>query len=764
MHKYLKNPIYLLIAGILVLSAAGCTSSVVVPNASASAASRIVPVTHGSLPVNVSVDGNLVMPDAFNLAFGSPGNVKDLLVEEGDHVKAGAILATLDDTSQKLSVKSSNIGVQNTLATLYETVPRLPQFPTTFYDASVQHTSTGYITILDTTATPTITNTTLLTPPGTTDIPVGGTTITPTTTTTNTRAGDTVTTTTTISQTTTAIATTSVSYTGGNGSGPITITTIVTPTSGIPNSPTTTIIADGPTPVNTTTVNTSVSEVVTQNIDTTITTSLEKPRWDYTWDNTNNQWVEGTAPDGSNLTDKYLPYGYPGYYPSSTARFSYIWAYSELNNANYYFLTDNYTAASSELYIASADLESSVKIFEAAINDPESGLGNTAPLINDNNYLYFLSQDTTSNAASYIMTLRQVVKEIRQYQEEINNVRDLTLAGKYDEASPLYEALLTKLNEIGLSIRQNVNIIKLPNDTKVYGKDISEIFYTAADEKLSEALKGIETGGVNSAGLNDNLRIAVHYMQLCDAILGTNDYVLQHGLSLKAEQQAKMDLAKAMVDLGNKRDDFLKTVIMSPVDGIVVSVGVKKNDVLSQQDYSSSTIQVVDTTQIKFQGTVDEIDINQIKKGQKATISVDAISGKTFTGYVSFISPSGVANSSGVVKFNITILLDPTDVDLKGGLTSTAEIVVSTTEDTLMVPISAVTTTKDGSTVTIVDSTGKQEKVKVTTGKQNLQFVQILTGVKEGDKVVIVDTATKAPVNTRAFGPPGSGGGGPPGR
>jgi RND family efflux transporter MFP subunit len=258
-------------------------------------------------------------------------------------------------------------------------------------------------------------------------------------------------------------------------------------------------------------------------------------------------------------------------------------------------------------------------------------------------------------------------------------------------------------------------------------------------------------------------------MELCNGILGSNDYVLQHGLSLKAEQGFKVDLEKAMVNLGNTKDNFLNTVILAPVDGIVVNVSMKKNDVLSQQDYSSKgTIQIVDTSQIKFQGTVDEIDIMKINTGQKATVSVDAMPNKTFTGKVSFISPFGAADTSNVVKFNVTIMLDPSDIDLKGGLTATADVGISTVANALIVPLSAVTTTGTSSTVTVATGDkGQTEKREVTLGIQNQQYVQILKGLNEGDTVIIIDKASGAPVST-TMGPPGGGpprdGGPPPGR
>ena len=115
---------------ILFVSGISCASK---PN-SQEANKQVVTVQRGNLAISVSVDGNLVMPQAFDLRFGAPGDVKDVLVEEGDFVKAGAVLATLDDTAQRLDIELANNNVQTVLSNLYETMPLLPQFPEHNYE------------------------------------------------------------------------------------------------------------------------------------------------------------------------------------------------------------------------------------------------------------------------------------------------------------------------------------------------------------------------------------------------------------------------------------------------------------------------------------------------------------------------------------------------------------------------------------------------------------------------------------------------------
>jgi len=687
MGKLFNKFVVIICISALFVSGISCASE----TKSTEEAKPVATVQSGNLTVSVSVDGNLIMPQAFDLLFGAPGDVKDVLVEEGDFVKEGTILARLDDTTQRLDVQSSNNGVQTVLSNLYEVVPLLPQFPTVVYTKGDENLGTS-----------------------------------PTVTTYHTDsylAGDTIPTPGTTTQTT---ARTTKQDGGILGPSIVTETTTVT---------TTTINPAVPGPI-------ASSLQQTTQVDTDVTT--------YTY----------TVSQGSNDLDTSSPY----YYPNSTVLSSFEWAQDEVNRARVLFQTDNYTAAASELYVALSDLESCIKILEDTINNPKSGLGNMAPYVpaDEAGIMSLQLQQDQPFAVAYIVELRNAVELIEQGQADIETVRGFIAEEKYEEAEAMFAPLFKRIKDIGKVVVNNINIIKTHNYINVYGEDISLYFYGAAEEKLNAALKGIEKDGLDSPELRDNLRIAQHCMQICNSILGSNHYVLQHGLSIKNEQQYNIDLAKALVSLGNSKDNFLKTAILAPFDGTVVSVGVKKNDVLSAVDYGSKVaVQLVDTTQIKFEGLVDEIDILKIKTGQSATISVDAVPNKTFTGTVSFISPYGTAGTNNVVKFPVTIKLDPTDVALKGSLTATAEISIYSEENVLLVPLSAVTTTSEGSFVTVSDeATGQTEKRQITLGGKNLQFAEVLSGLKEGDTVIIEEKITGAPIitgfPTRSGGPPPS--------
>jgi multidrug efflux pump subunit AcrA (membrane-fusion protein) len=669
---------------ILLVSGIGCASKTAQP----ASEKQVATVQRGNLAITVSVDGNLVMPQAYDLLFGAPGNVEDVLVEEGDFVKAGQILARLDDTTERLDIRSANGDVQKALSDLYETVPLLPQFPTVLYE----------------------------------QVPLGPPIVGPPSTTQYTDIyfpGDTI-----------------------PGAGTTTSTTVKTTT------------ADWYAPG---------SSIVTQTATTTTTTvgaaipSLIPPPGTQTQTTTVTQQVTTSKYISRQKQDTRLGTSSPYYYPNAAALSAFNWAQDEVARARELFQAGNRAAAASELYLASSDLESCVEIFEDTINNPKSGLGNIAPLINEDADSLVVQQYYPF-AAIYIRELRKLVDSIKQGQADMEKIQDLIAQGKYEEAAPLFEPLLDQVDDIGKVVMRDVNRIKTPNYATIYGEDLCLSLYGAAEDSLNKAFIALGKYGLDSPEFSSNLRIAQHEMALCNGILGANDYVLKHGLSLKAEQEYKLNLQNAMVGLENKKDDLLKTVILAPFDGTVVSVGVKKNDVLSAMDYSSKTaVQLVDTSQIKFEGLVDEIDILKIETGQKATISVDAVPDKTFTGTVSFISPYGSTDTGNVVKFAVTIKLDPTDVELKGSLTATADIAVYNVQDVLLVPLSAVTTTVAGSFVTVVNEvTGQAEKRQVTLGRQNYQFAEVLSGLSEGDKVIIEEKAVVgAPVvTTSPHGPP----------
>ena len=226
--------------------------------------------------------------------------------------------------------------------------------------------------------------------------------------------------------------------------------------------------------------------------------------------------------------------GYPTYYPSPAAMTAYNWAKDEIADAHNYYLTENYTAAASSLYLALSDLESCSQILLDTVNSTDSGLGNVSPFVPTdlNGIIGFEVKSGQSAAVPLIVELRQASDLIEQGKTEAQAVSDLTTQGKYDEAGPRFEALLSQIDDLGSSVASNVSFIKTNGNSDIYGRDISVYFFDDAKDKLDSAMRALEKDGVPSTDISCNLILAEHDMKLCNSILGVNDFVLQNGLSL----------------------------------------------------------------------------------------------------------------------------------------------------------------------------------------------------------------------------------------
>ncbi len=124
--------------------------------------------------------------------------------------------------------------------------------------------------------------------------------------------------------------------------------------------------------------------------------------------------------------------------------------------------------------------------------------------------------------------------------------------------------------------------------------------------------------------------------------------------------------------------------ITAPIDGIVIGVSIE-DDMEVVEDYMA--FQIADTSKWLLQVPVDELDINQLKLGMKAEVTIDAYSDETFQGVIKAISSVGVA-SSGVTSYDVFIEIDRNDI-FKLNMTANAEIEVQFVEDVLCVPVEA---------------------------------------------------------------------------
>ena len=238
---------------------------------------------------------------------------------------------------------------------------------------------------------------------------------------------------------------------------------------------------------------------------------------------------------------------------------------------------------------------------------------------------------------------------------------------------------------------------------------------------------------------------------------------------------AKFGMQQSEASVKEANDNLMKTTIYSPVDGVISKLSVEIGErVLGTQQFAGTEIMTISNlNDMDVNVDVNENDINRISLGDESVIQVDAFSGKKFKGKVTEIASS--ANVVGttadqVTNFTVKVRIDPASYaellnnksnnpsPFRPGLTATVDIMTNNTK-ALSVPIQAVTTReekKDESApkkeesdtkttasaapakeyVFVYEASGKVKQVQVTTGIQDDTYVQVLSGLKEGDEVV----------------------------
>ena len=202
--------------------------------------------------------------------------------------------------------------------------------------------------------------------------------------------------------------------------------------------------------------------------------------------------------------------------------------------------------------------------------------------------------------------------------------------------------------------------------------------------------------------------------------------------SVTTYERAKSTYERAAADLSD-------ATITAPMSGTVVGTPLKAGQTISTGISTQMIIATIaDLKNLEIYLTVDETDIGNIKQGAKVEFTVDSKPGETFTGYVSEIAKGTKGNmgttSTSVVYYTVKVQIPE---NISGNI-----------KNTLVVPLTAVRTDKQGEYVYVIKD-GQPVRTAVSTGVTGDTNVQILKGLSEGDEI-IVSGDVNAPKNNVA--------------
>jgi len=247
--------------------------------------------------------------------------------------------------------------------------------------------------------------------------------------------------------------------------------------------------------------------------------------------------------------------------------------------------------------------------------------------------------------------------------------------------------------------------------------------------------------------------------------------------------QANVQSTQTGLSKANK--DLSRATIIAPMDGVISSLKVKKGESVAGSGFNVGTemMTVADMSVLEVRVDVGENDIVKISIGDSADVEVDAYNNRKFKGIVTKIASSTKTSaasltSNDVTNYEVRIRLDPSSYsDLKGktfpfrpGMNASADIKTRRVDNVLAVPIAAVNARVKGSDKSMADKTkedkekkgeeendmvatnqsdeleevvfilqadGTVKKAVVKSGIQDINYIEILGGLKAGDEVVI---------------------------
>ena len=204
----------------------------------------------------------------------------------------------------------------------------------------------------------------------------------------------------------------------------------------------------------------------------------------------------------------------------------------------------------------------------------------------------------------------------------------------------------------------------------------------------------------------------------------------------------KKEVAAAEKALGEASDALATQTLVAPFTGIVTTVYIDEGKILPPPSVSQiPIIQLSDPTSMEFVISLDEIDIPGIIVGDRAVVTVDAFPGTVVEGKVISITPLPVVEA-GLVSYDVRIAFDvPQNMDIRIGMSATADIVKDDRQNVLLIPNGAISTDSEGNPVVrvVVSTTDgfEIEERPIATGITDGLETEVLSGLQEGDVVAL---------------------------
>ncbi len=363
-------------------------------------------------------------------------------------------------------------------------------------------------------------------------------------------------------------------------------------------------------------------------------------------------------------------------------------------------------------------------------------------------------------------------KIVKLYVKEGDHVQQGQLLAQLDDVQPAADVKSTEAQLTAAQADYESGVEQLNTNIADMSRAQADLEQKLYDWKRSEGL------------YKDQLIAKKDFDAAKNAYESAVSYMAQAKTKI-AQARAQADaykhrIAAQKADLVHNRDVLSKTEYRAPFDGVVTNLPVREGEsvVVGIQNAQGSTLMTLaDVSVITAEVKVDETDILNVKLGQPAEVSIDAIPKKKFKGTVTEIGDQALLRSTGVATsqstgssqeakdFKVVITLSEVPENLRPGLSTTAKITTATKTAALTIPIQALTIRQKGDLEpkkkktdhgavqaaekpaelkaakeevqgVFVVRNGKAQFAAVQTGIMGTTDIEVLDGLKEGDEIV----------------------------
>jgi len=212
--------------------------------------------------------------------------------------------------------------------------------------------------------------------------------------------------------------------------------------------------------------------------------------------------------------------------------------------------------------------------------------------------------------------------------------------------------------------------------------------------------------------------------------------------------QAQVAQAEVAVEQAQLRLE--KARLVAPFDCIVAQVNLKEGEMAAA---GVPAVALANLSRFQIEVEVDELDVGLVSVGQEVMITLDALPDVELLGWVEAVAPTAF-QGDGIVSYLVTVGLEVGDTPVREGMSATASIITQRLEDVLLIPNRALRLNREtGKVYTEKLVLGTPQEVEVEIGFRDEQVSQVLSGLNEGDTVVVRTVSSRERLR-EAFGPP----------